>query len=284
MTIAKKLPFVIIIASLLVTGITVFAVYMMQSATLHDSLLEKTKSTADQYISVRHIIAMNQDAINTDSMGNFEFKALNPARVGNMVAQNFNLKSHMVIKQTSLKVRNKEMGQPDEFEKEWLKKFEAEKSMEPISEETILNGEPVFRYMVPIEIKKPCLSCHGEPAGEIDISGYPKEGYKEGEIRGAISVIAPMKADLSNLNRHMLIVGAAGLFLALILIVILHVFFRSMVTSPIAALMDKADKISMGEVSEPIEVMREDEIGALAQSFERMRISLKKSLELIEKD
>ncbi|MBU0550818.1 DUF3365 domain-containing protein [Myxococcota bacterium] len=284
MTIAKKLPFVIIIASLLVTGITVFAVYMMQSATLHDSLLEKTKSTADQYISVRHIIAMNQDAINTDSMGNFEFKALNPARVGNMVAQNFNLKSHMVIKQTSLKVRNKEMGQPDEFEKEWLKKFEDEKSMEPISEETILNGEPVFRYMVPIEIKKPCLSCHGEPAGEIDISGYPKEGYKEGEIRGAISVIAPMKADLSNLNRHMLIVGAAGLFLALILIVILHVFFRSMVTSPIAALMDKADKISMGEVSEPIEVMREDEIGALAQSFERMRISLKKSLELIEKD
>jgi hypothetical protein len=47
--------------------------------------------------------------------------------------------------------------------------------------------------VVPLYIEKSCLPCHGEPAGEKDISGRIKEGYKEGDLRGAISVIVPIK-------------------------------------------------------------------------------------------
>lgn len=47
--------------------------------------------------------------------------------------------------------------------------------------------------MVPLQITKGCLGCHGDPVGEKDISGHVKEGYKEGHVRGAISVMVPIK-------------------------------------------------------------------------------------------
>jgi hypothetical protein len=37
-----------------------------------------------------------------------------------------------------------------------------------------------------------CLACHGEPKGEWDISGYPREGAHEGDLAGAISVRIPL--------------------------------------------------------------------------------------------
>jgi hypothetical protein len=37
------------------------------------------------------------------------------------------------------------------------------------------------------------LSCHGEPKGQPDVSGYKKEGAKEGDLGGAISVKVPLK-------------------------------------------------------------------------------------------
>ena len=49
------------------------------------------------------------------------------------------------------------------------------------------------RILVPLYYMKSCLSCHGEPKGERDTSGYPKEGEKEGQLGGAISVIVDMR-------------------------------------------------------------------------------------------
>jgi len=33
-----------------------------------------------------------------------------------------------------------------------------------------------------------CLSCHGGPKGEFDVTGYPKDGAKEGDLGGVISI------------------------------------------------------------------------------------------------
>jgi hypothetical protein len=49
-------------------------------------------------------------------------------------------------------------------------------------------GRPAFRTAVPEYYTASCLSCHGGPKGEIDITGYPKEGGKEGELGGVISI------------------------------------------------------------------------------------------------
>jgi hypothetical protein len=59
---------------------------------------------------------------------------------------------------------------------------------EPFTEAVSVDGRPAFRVIVPEYYVSSCLSCHGEPAGETDITGYPKEGGKEGDLGAAISI------------------------------------------------------------------------------------------------
>jgi hypothetical protein len=46
--------------------------------------------------------------------------------------------------------------------------------------------------VTPIYYSQDCLVCHGSPKGILDISGYPREGAKEGELAGAISIRIPV--------------------------------------------------------------------------------------------
>ena len=49
-------------------------------------------------------------------------------------------------------------------------------------------GRPAFRMAMPEYYDASCLVCHGGPKGEMDVTGYPKEGGKEGELGGVISI------------------------------------------------------------------------------------------------
>ena len=50
-----------------------------------------------------------------------------------------------------------------------------------------IHAEP-FRIAVPEYYAPSCLSCHGEPKGDVDMTGYPKEGAKAGDLGGVISI------------------------------------------------------------------------------------------------
>jgi hypothetical protein len=54
--------------------------------------------------------------------------------------------------------------------------------------ETQSKDQKAFRMMMPEYYASSCLSCHGSPKGETDITGYPKEGGKEGDLGAVISV------------------------------------------------------------------------------------------------
>jgi len=49
-------------------------------------------------------------------------------------------------------------------------------------------GRAAFRVLVPEYYGQGCLACHGAPKGELDVTGYPKEGGKLGDLGGVISV------------------------------------------------------------------------------------------------
>jgi len=49
-------------------------------------------------------------------------------------------------------------------------------------------GREAFRVLMPEYYGQGCLACHGEPVGELDVTGYPKEGGKLGDLGGVISV------------------------------------------------------------------------------------------------
>jgi hypothetical protein len=42
--------------------------------------------------------------------------------------------------------------------------------------------------MVPEYYAASCLACHGSPKGEMDITGYPKEGRSVDDLGGIISI------------------------------------------------------------------------------------------------
>ncbi|MBI5854328.1 MAG: DUF3365 domain-containing protein [Nitrospirae bacterium] len=82
---------------------------------------------------------------------------------------------------------------PDEFERAVLREFAdpAYQREKVITEVTAKSG--VLRLMFPLYATRHCLTCHGEPRGEADQMGYPKEGLKLGQNAGAISVVIPIQ-------------------------------------------------------------------------------------------
>jgi len=71
---------------------------------------------------------------------------------------------------------------------------------------------------------------------------------------------------------------------ALIPIVMTYFLLKEEIIDPLNEIADRMEKISMGEIDEEIPVQREDEIGHLQESFERMRMSLKVIIEKLESD
>jgi HAMP domain-containing protein len=73
-------------------------------------------------------------------------------------------------------------------------------------------------------------------------------------------------------------------FCANILIVILiSIVLKRIIVAPITSLTEAADRISLGELDAPIRVQSKNEIGRLAEAFERMRISLNYALSRLKK-
>ncbi len=131
-------------------------------------------------------VQMNQRRINQKGKG---FKGYIPAVFGRETGQILKGRCKIFIKQTTFKYRNA-YNQPDPFEKKVLAMFE-----DPAYPKGKGYGEFVnshYRYLQPIYIKKACLKCHGEPKGSIDPAGRKREGYKLGDLRGAISVAFPI--------------------------------------------------------------------------------------------
>ncbi len=125
-----------------------------------------------------------------------KYKGLIPATFGTETASRFQALTQIYLKQTAPNglVRNQK-NKPDAYESAALTKLAAD----PIAPsdrqgfgEIVEDGQAA-RLIMPLYYAKACLMCHGEPKGERDISGFPREGAKEGDLGGAISVKIPLK-------------------------------------------------------------------------------------------
>ena len=70
---------------------------------------------------------------------------------------------------------------------------------------------------------------------------------------------------------------------ALVVLLMVIYFYSSSVVRPIRYLSEVADKISMGELDTPIQIKAKGEVGALAESIERMQTSVKAAIERLQK-
>jgi Protein of unknown function (DUF3365) len=144
-----------------------------------------------QMEAIRDVMAENQATINAPDV---EFKGFIPAIFARLVNEKFEEKvgaeARVKVTAPEALVRNRK-ARPDEWERAVLtEKFSAADwpKEQTFSETVTVDDHPAFRLIVPEYYKTSCLSCHGGPKGETDITGYPKEGGEEGDLGAAISV------------------------------------------------------------------------------------------------
>lgn len=150
---------------------------------LLDRLLEESRKTIDSY----------QTPINIPGI---RYKGLIPATFGTETAKRFQTWSGIYLRQIAPEkfLRNSK-NKPDAYEATVLEAMaeQASTAAESQPKWEVTDGGHMLRLMLPLYYSKACLDCHGEPKGQRDITGYAREGGKEGELGGAISVKLPLK-------------------------------------------------------------------------------------------
>jgi hypothetical protein len=133
----------------------------------------------------------NQATINEKGTG---FKGFIPAVFARLVSEDFNqmAKGEAEVKVTAPPelVRNRK-ARPDTWEAAIIKTKLLDAGWpvgQSYSDVLETNGRPAFRVAVPEYYVASCLVCHGSPKGEMDITGYPKEGGKAGDLGAVISI------------------------------------------------------------------------------------------------
>jgi hypothetical protein len=144
-----------------------------------------------QMDAIVETIDANQATINAKGVG---FKAFIPAVFARLVNESFesHAKNEAQVKVTAPEqlVRNRK-SRPDQWESDVIrnKLLQADWPRgQAYAAEVDTRGRSAYRMMMPEYYASSCLSCHGSPKGQTDITGYPKEGGKEGDLGAIISV------------------------------------------------------------------------------------------------
>jgi cytochrome c553 len=144
-----------------------------------------------QMDSIIEVIDAHQQTINRQGVG---FKGFIPAVFGRLVNESFGRRAvgnaEMKVTAPAALIRNAKT-RPDEWESQVI----GDKLLSPswpknqfYAAVTQSKGRAAHRTAAPEYYGGTCLTCHGAPKGEIDITGYPKEGGNEGDLGGVISI------------------------------------------------------------------------------------------------
>jgi methyl-accepting chemotaxis protein len=158
---------------------------------------------------------------------------------------------------------------------------------EIVAERQSSTGRNLF-IAKPIQISNPaCLQCHSTAAAApptmIKVYGEANGfGWKHNEIVGAQVVTVPMDVPLRKAERAFttFMASLAAVFVAVF--IVLNVMLSWLIVRPIRRMSQSADKISTGEFGEPeFNEKGGDEVAVLGSSFNRMRRSLEKAMQMI---
>jgi hypothetical protein len=143
-----------------------------------------------QMDSIAEVIDAHQETINRQGVG---FKGFIPAVFGRLVNEAFGRRAaglaEMKVTAPPQFIRNPK-AKADVWESGVIEKLLSASwpKNESFAAVTQINGRTAHRTAVPEYYGASCLSCHGSPKGEIDITGYPKEGGNVGDLGGVISI------------------------------------------------------------------------------------------------
>lgn len=217
-------------------------------AQMENELREKGQVLAQQMDAVWEFMASNQYRLEQISYTNDGvYQGLHCAIVGRSIGALFTSQSTYTTRFVNFNPRN-QADEPDEFETAALDAFSAGTSAEYYGI-TQYEGKKVFRYLAPMRIEENCLDCHGEPAGEIDVTGYAKEGWGIGDVGGAISIVMPLdvytESEQASIVQDVIFFGG----MLVVCLLIIYAALSYLVTRPLSKIQLGVECIQTGDLN-----------------------------------
>lgn len=288
MTISKKFNLVLI---------SVFVVGLVVVGYVSDYVLQK--NARDEVI--RHAGMMMQAALAIRSYTIKEIKPLLakqlekeflPQSVPSYAAtQNFNAlrekNPQYTYKEATLNPTNPRDRATD-WESDIIQKFSnTEDLKELVGERVTATGVSLYLAR-PIRIKdKACLTCHSTvanaPKSMIKLYGGANGfGWKYNQVVGSQIISVPLSLPIKKANQTWQVFMSLMLAIFVCIFILLNVMLNKLIIKPITKISAMADAVSKGDMDVAgFKAHGNDEISILATSFERMRISLKKAIQML---
>ncbi|MBC5584842.1 DUF3365 domain-containing protein [Eggerthella sp. NSJ-70] len=239
-------------------------------AQMENELREKGEVLAQQMDAVWEFMASNQYRLEQISYtADGVYQGLHCAIVGRSIGALFTSESTYTTRFVNFNPRNS-ADQPDEFESAALDAFNRGEGAEYYGI-TQYEGKEVFRYLAPMRIEENCLDCHGEPAGEIDVTGYAKEGWEIGDVGGAISIVMPldvyMESEQASTIQDVIFFGG----MLVVCLLIIYAALTYLVTRPLGKIQAGVECIQTGDLEVRLAQSESSrEMNTLMTEFNRM--------------
>lgn len=247
----------------------------LQNAQAENEAREKAEVLAAEMRAAWDFVDMNQDVINRAKDGTFRTKHLVCVVAAKSISMLFTTETDYSIRFTNDTPRQA-ANAPDAFEQEALAAFNADPDRKAFWRVVDAgDGTRVFRYTEPLYVTESCLECHGDPVGELDQYGYPKEGMQVGQVGGAMSITEPMGIYAAGIQDSMMQQAIMVLFMMVAAFIGLYFVTSRLVLQPIDELRSAAGAVGKGDfnytltVPDPGERPR-DELAELTGEFDRM--------------
>lgn len=247
----------------------------LQNAQAENEAREKAEVLAAEMRAAWDFVDMNQEVINRAEDGTFRTKHLVCVVAAKSISMLFTSETDYSIRFTNDTPRQA-ANAPDAFEQEALAAFNADPNRKAFWRVVDAgDGTRVFRYTEPLYVTESCLECHGDPVGELDQYGYPKEGMQVGQVGGAMSITEPMGIYAAGIQDSMMQQAIMVLFMMVAAFIGLYFVTSRLVLRPIDELRSAAGAVRKGDfnytltVPDPGERPR-DELAELTGEFDRM--------------
>lgn len=253
----------------------------LQNAQAENEAREKAEVLAAEMRAAWDFVDMNQDVINRAEDDTFRTKHLVCVVAAKSISMLFTTETDYSIRFANDTPRQA-ANAPDEFEQEALAAFNADPERKAFWRVVDAgDGTRVFRYTEPLYVTESCLECHGDPVGEPDQYGYPKEGMQVGQVGGAMSIIEPMDIYADGIQNSVMQQVVMVLCVMAAAFAGLYFVTSRLVLRPIDELRTAAGAVGKGDFNYTLTVPNpgerpRDELSELTGEFDRMARDLEK--------
>ncbi len=175
----------------------------------------------------------------------------------------------------------------DAFETDIVNKFRQNTELKTLPGYRNISGEKLFYSARPFKIEKQtCLRCHTTPelAPKSQIVTYGKEngfGWNLNQIIGAQIVYIPAEDIFKSSHQSLILVLGVLILIFAAIAIAMNYLLKRTVLQRIKQISIVAEQVSVGDMNADFGKQSKDEIGVLAEAFNRMKYSLEIALSML---